>query len=192
MAGVAGALRVRLAAPAANGATAPLVVEAGPDGGAIVDGRPEATSLALLGGHRARLSTSDEPPGVTVRDVLVLPLPHPDRPAGVSRLEVVIDGWRVEVDVEPEARASLRERATRAGTDRATAGPMELRAIIPGRIVSVEVAEGDAVEAGGRVLVVEAMKMQNEVRAPRSGTVRRIDATAGKNVEPGDVLLVIE
>jgi biotin carboxyl carrier protein len=96
------------------------------------------------------------------------------------------------VDVEPEARARLRDRATRAAGGRGRGGPVELRAIIPGRVVSVEVADGDEVAAGSRVLVVEAMKMQNELRAPRAGTIRRLAVGAGQTVELGDVLLVIE
>src|SRR5918999_1233321 len=73
-------------------------------------------------------------------DVVLLPVPDAGRSAaGVQRLEVVLDGWRFEVDLEPEARAALRERATRASGDIARGGPLELRAIIPGRVLSVDV-----------------------------------------------------
>ncbi|MFL5714359.1 MAG: acetyl-CoA carboxylase biotin carboxyl carrier protein subunit, partial [Chloroflexota bacterium] len=102
------------------------------------------------------------------------------------------DGWRFELDVEPEPRAALRDRATRAGSDKAKGGPLELRAIIPGRVLSVDVADGDTVAAGERMLVIEAMKMQNELRAPRAGTVRGIAVAAGETVELGDVLLVVD
>jgi biotin carboxyl carrier protein len=111
---------------------------------------------------------------------------------GVRRLEVVLDGWRFEVEVEDDARASLRERATSERGALGGGGPLELRAIIPGRVVSVDVAVGDIVEAGGRLLVVEAMKMQNELRAARSGTVSRVSVGAGQTVERGDLLLVVE
>jgi biotin carboxyl carrier protein len=67
-----------------------------------------------------------------------------------------------------------------------------LRAVIPGRVVSVAVAQGDTVTAGQPLLVLEAMKMQNELRAPRDGSVSRVVATAGTTVELGDVLVVIE
>jgi biotin carboxyl carrier protein len=107
-------------------------------------------------------------------------------------VEVVVDGWRFEVDLEGEDRARLRERATRARGDRVRGGPLELRAIIPGRVVSVDVADGDVVEAGQRVLVVEAMKMQNELRAPRAGTIGRLAVGAGQTVELGDLLLAVE
>ncbi|MEP6639101.1 MAG: biotin/lipoyl-containing protein, partial [Chloroflexota bacterium] len=70
-------------------------------------------------------------------------------------------------------------------------GPTEVRAIIPGRVVSVAVAAGDPVTAGQRLLAVEAMKMENELRAPRDGTVERVAAAAGETVELGDLLVVI-
>ena len=116
------------------------------------------------------------------------PLDHDGR----RPVEVVVDGWRFELLVEPEARAALRDRAARdrsvAGS---TGGPLEIRAIIPGRIASVAVAPGDAVEAGQTLLAVEAMKMQNELRAPRAGTVTRVPVGAGSTVELGDVLVVL-
>ncbi len=110
---------------------------------------------------------------------------------GVAIREVVVDGWRVVVEIEPEVHASLRERAQRARTDGPAGGPVDVRAIIPGRIAAVNVASGDAVAAGQQVLVLEAMKMQNELRAPREGTVDRVAVAVGDNVEVGDLLLVI-
>jgi biotin carboxyl carrier protein len=111
---------------------------------------------------------------------------------GRRPVEVVVDGWRFELLVDDEARAALRERASRDRTaDGVTGGPLEIRAIIPGRIVSVAVAPGDTVEAGQALLAVEAMKMQNELRAPRAGTVTRVPAGAGTTVDVGDVLVVL-
>ena len=171
-----------------NGATPGLVVQTIRSGQPIVDGAPAEVSLGAVRPPRARLRTSSG-----VHDVLLLPIPDARRSAaGIERVEVVVDGWRFEVDLEGEDRARLRERATRARGDRARGGPLELRAIIPGRVVSVDVADGDAVEAGQRVLVVEAMKMQNELRAPRAGTIGRLAVGAGQTVELGDLLLVVE
>ena len=111
---------------------------------------------------------------------------------GRQEVEVVVDGWRFELLVEDEARAALRERASRDPTaGGAAGGPLEIRAIIPGRIASVAVAPGDTVEAGQTLLAVEAMKMQNELRAPRAGTVTRVPLGAGSTVELGDVLVVL-
>jgi biotin carboxyl carrier protein len=63
---------------------------------------------------------------------------------------------------------------------------------MPGRIVKVLVNEGDAVTARQGVVVVEAMKMENEVRAPRAGTVKEVRVVQGALVEARTVLLVIE
>jgi biotin carboxyl carrier protein len=184
----------RTADGSTNGATGPggslarMVVQPLGDGRANVDGTLEAASLTVHEPPRARLTTH-----AGSHDVLLLPVPDPARAAaGVQRLEVVLDGWRFEVDLEPEARAALRDRATRAKGDQVRGGPLELRAIIPGRVLSVDVADGDTVEAGQRVLVVEAMKMQNELRSPRAGTVTGISVGPGQTVELGDVLLVVE
>jgi biotin carboxyl carrier protein len=110
---------------------------------------------------------------------------------GALALDVVVDGWRVEVELEPARRALLRDQARRGRADAGALGPLQIRAVIPGRIVAVSVTRGDALESGQQVLVLEAMKMQNEVRAPRSGTVEQITAVVGQNVEVGDLLVVI-
>jgi biotin carboxyl carrier protein len=106
--------------------------------------------------------------------------------------EVLVDGFRFRVEVEPERLASLRERATRGGAAAGHAGAHEIRAVIPGRVLAVAVAAGDRVSAGTTLLVIEAMKMQNELRSPRDGTITRIGATVGGTVEIGDLLVVIE
>jgi len=123
--------------------------------------------------------------------ILVMPGGR-DGTSGLLRREVVVDGWRFDVEVEPERRARLRERAARAGAATAHHGHFEVRAVIPGRIVSVAVNPGDEVSAGDRLAVVEAMKMQNEIRAPRAGRVSRVAVGAGQNVELRDVLVELE
>jgi biotin carboxyl carrier protein len=117
----------------------------------------------------------------------------PIRPAatGASTLEVVVDGWRFELSVEDAARAELRRRATRAPDAAAASGPTEIRAIIPGRIAAVHVVAGDVVEAGQSLLVVEAMKMQNELRTSRGGTVERVAVGEGETIDNGDLLVVL-
>jgi biotin carboxyl carrier protein len=134
---------------------------------------------------------SDEPvpPSHIVYDGEISP-PGPD---GIRSVEVIVDGWRFVLSVEDEARASLRERATRAGAAAGGGGgALEIRAIIPGRIASVAVTPGESVDAGQTLLAVEAMKMQNELRAPRGGTVMRVPAAVGATVEVGDVLVILE
>jgi biotin carboxyl carrier protein len=63
---------------------------------------------------------------------------------------------------------------------------------MPGKVVRVLVSEGDAVEAGQGLLVVEAMKMQNEIRSPKSGRVEKLFAKEGLAVNAGDVLAWVE
>src|SRR5579872_1107069 len=83
---------------------------------------------------------------------------------------------------------SLRGRA-RAIDDQ---GPKKLAAPMPGKIVRVLVSQGDEVEAGAGVLVVEAMKMQNEIKSPKKGTVQKILVSEGAAVNAGDVLAIVD
>jgi biotin carboxyl carrier protein len=71
-------------------------------------------------------------------------------------------------------------------------GPERVVALMPGRVVRVLAAEGDAVEAGQGVVVVEAMKMENEIAAPRTGRVASVAVRSGQPVEGGALLMVIE
>ena len=123
--------------------------------------------------------------------VVALPMSAADRADGRRRFEVVVEGWRFEVLVESAARAELRDRAGRAGASQAAHVRSAVRAQIPGRVVAVHVAAGEAVEAGQRLLSIEAMKMENEVRAARAGTIERVVVAAGATVELGDELVVI-
>jgi biotin carboxyl carrier protein len=63
---------------------------------------------------------------------------------------------------------------------------------MPGKVIAVLVAEGDIVEKGQGLVIVEAMKMENEVRSPIAGEVKEIKAKQGDTVEGGAVLLIIE
>ena len=70
-------------------------------------------------------------------------------------------------------------------------GRQQIVAPMPGKVVRLLVQQGDAVEAGKGLLVVEAMKMQNEIRAPKSGTVERLLVAEGQPVNAGEVLAVV-
>lgn len=84
-----------------------------------------------------------------------------------------------------------RLRAAR-GAGAEASGRAQVKASMPGKIVRVLVAEGAQVEAGDGLVVVEAMKMQNELKSPKSGTVVELRAEAGATVNAGDVLVVVE
>ena len=132
-------------------------------------------------------------PGLTIRQPEVRPLrpSASERAAGQARYEVTVDGWVFQVRVEPALQADLRDRAGRAASAAHPHVRQIVRAQIPGRVVRVWVAVGQEVEAGERLLAVEAMKMENEVRAPHGGTVESIVATLGATVELGDELVTI-
>ena len=71
-------------------------------------------------------------------------------------------------------------------------GVVEIKTMMPGKVVRLLKVKGDTVEKGEAVLVVEAMKMQNDLKAPKAGVVREIRVEEGSTVSAGDVLAVIE
>jgi biotin carboxyl carrier protein len=87
--------------------------------------------------------------------------------------------------VDPRKLKSLRHRHADTGGEASISSPM------PGKVVRLLVAEGQSVEPGQGVVVVEAMKMQNEIKAPRSGTIKSLNAHEGKTVNAGEELMVI-
>jgi biotin carboxyl carrier protein len=107
-----------------------------------------------------------------------------ERVAGDTHLWVGSARFAVEVR-DPR---SLRGRV-RAMDDH---GPKKLTAPMPGKIVRVLLNQGDQVDAGAGVLVVEAMKMQNEIKSPKKGTIQRILVGEGAAVNAGDVLAIVE
>ena len=71
-------------------------------------------------------------------------------------------------------------------------GPRKLIAPMPGKVIRILLQENSMVEPGQGILVMEAMKMQNEIKSPRKGTVQKILAAEGANVNAGDVLAIVE
>ena len=112
-----------------------------------------------------------------------------------SFIDEAEEGWRVllrgdlyDVKVVDERAARL---AKSAGGVAAHSGDYHLKAPMPGVIVSVPVAEGQAVKKGDILVILESMKMQNELKSPREGTVTRIKAKSGDNVEQSQVLVTV-
>jgi biotin carboxyl carrier protein len=106
--------------------------------------------------------------------------------------ELLVEVRGVTIGVKPlDPRAKLLERA---GVGRATgpAGPTPVLAPMPGKVVKVLVKQGDAVTAGQGLVIVEAMKMENELRAPRAGTVAAVRAREGQPVEGQETLVTID
>jgi len=104
---------------------------------------------------------------------------------GVAVAEV--DGETYHIRVEEETRYIIRTRGGKAAT-----GGQVLKAPMPGKVVFVSVEVGQAVRPGDALVVLEAMKMENEFRATVAGHVKEIRVQVGQAVNPGDALVVIE
>jgi biotin carboxyl carrier protein len=101
-------------------------------------------------------------------------------------MQISVGGNRFVAEVRDPR--SLRGRARAADEH----GPKKLTASMPGKVVRVLVAEGNEIEAGAGVVVVEAMKMQNEVKSPKKGIIQKILVSEGDTVSAGDVLAIVE
>ena len=147
----------------------------------IVDGRPHEVDAVRAGEFGLSLLLDGD--AGTSREIQIAP-------AGDGRsgqLLVGIDGRTVGATVN--ARRTRRASA-HGGAD--THGEQAVVAPMPGRVVRVLVAAGDTVAARQGVVVVEAMKMENELRSPKAGRVKDVAVTPGTSVEAGRVLMVIE
>lgn len=113
--------------------------------------------------------------------------------AVVNRLDtdvwqVILRGNMYEVRVEDERERRLRAAS---GAVLPASGEYHLKAPMPGLIVAVPVAEGQTVAKGQNLIILESMKMQNELKCPRAGTVSRVRIKAGDSVEHNQVLITV-
>ncbi|HZD50405.1 MAG TPA: biotin/lipoyl-containing protein [Silvibacterium sp.] len=131
--------------------------------------RPGVLSL-VVGDRSYRVVREDDLPATNGNDAAVL-----------------FAGRRYPYRVEDSR--SLKARRAHGGGDE---GPRIIKASMPGRVVRVLAARGEAVEAHQGVVVIEAMKMQNELKSPKAGTVVEMRVSPGDTVAAGDVLVVVE
>lgn len=110
-------------------------------------------------------------------------------PDGRNVYEVLVAGTRHEVQVQDERSHRLALADRDLGTP---SGELAIKAPIPGLVVKVLVSVGQSVEQGATLAILEAMKMENELRAPRSGTVSDVRVEAGAQVSLGQVLLMLK
>jgi pyruvate carboxylase subunit B len=150
------------------------VVELGPDG-ARVDGAPVSVDLGHL-------------PDSPVRSLLVEGVSHrlAARRTGPERWEMHLRGRRVRAEVVDERTRVIREMT---GAGSGPSGPTPVTAPMPGLVVRVDVSEGDVVRAGQGVVIVEAMKMENELAATADAVVTRVRVSEGETVEKDQVLV---
>jgi biotin carboxyl carrier protein len=105
-----------------------------------------------------------------------------------GRHHVQVGSHSYVLEVLDERQRLLRDQKLAA----AAAGPMEVSSSMPGRVVTVLVEEGQEVAQGQGVVVLEAMKMENELKAPKAGRVREVCVSAGQTTEAGQPLVIIE
>lgn len=99
---------------------------------------------------------------------------------------VLIDGLAIPVEIE-DPRTALRKAAQHGH-----AGEVQLRTPMPGKVVKVLVQQGAEVEANQGLLVIEAMKMQNEIKSPKRGRVKRLAVQEAATVNAGELLAIVE
>ena len=159
-----------------NGAR--VEVELGVDG-ATVGGELVRAQMDELRGTPVRLvKVGDEVHRVVVR-----------RGETRGRYTLWLDGHRYDVEALDERTRAIRDLSNASG---AAAGPAPLRAPMPGLIVRISVRAGDLVQAGQGLVVMEAMKMENELRASSPGRVKAVHARAGSAVDKGALLVELE
>jgi biotin carboxyl carrier protein len=101
---------------------------------------------------------------------------------------VFLRGYLFTVQVEDERERRLREAS---GGRPGPAGEVTVKAPMPGLIVAVPVQEGQPVRKGEKLVLLESMKMQNEIRAPRDGVVKAVRVRPGQSVEQNQILVVL-
>jgi pyruvate carboxylase subunit B len=138
-----------------------------------VDGTSVRASLADVEGTPVRL--------VTIGDEVHRVLAH--RTGSRGQYSISLDGSRFAVEALDERTRAIRDLSA------AASGPAPLLAPMPGLIVRVSVAPGDEVRPGQPLVVMEAMKMENELRASAAGVVKSVAATVGQAVEKGALLV---
>jgi biotin carboxyl carrier protein len=108
---------------------------------------------------------------------------------GEEKWEVLLMGRQFQVMVEDERDKRLRAAA---GGSVSEAGEYHLKAPMPGMVVSILVEEGQKIEKGQVLLILESMKMQNELKSPRAGNIGRLRVKAGESVEQRQTLLSVQ
>jgi len=141
----------------------------------LVDGRRVDARLTDVEGTPVRLVTI----GHEVHRVTAVRL------EGRGRYVLRLDGWRYDVEALDERTRAIRDLSA----SQAPTGPAPLTAPMPGLIVRVNVQPGDQVVAGQGLVVMEAMKMENELRAQAAGVVQSVRVTPGTAVEKGALLV---
>ena len=101
---------------------------------------------------------------------------------------ITVNGNMYDVTVEEKSGGAPAAAAPAKAPSSGAAGGVKVKAPMPGKILAVKAEEGQSVSKGDVILLLEAMKMENEVVAPQDGTIASINVASGAAVEAGDVL----
>ena len=149
---------------------------------------PETIAYESESPVRAELSEIEDSPVRMVKLAADVYRVVVERGEGRGRYTLWVDGYRFEAEALDERTRAIRDlSAANAGP----AGPTPIIAPMPGLIVRVNVSVGDHVQAGQGLVVMEAMKMENELRAVAAGTVKSIEVAPGTAVEKGALLVAL-
>jgi len=106
-----------------------------------------------------------------------------------THVQFTIDGQPIELQVKNEQALLLETLGIKAELERSTGN---IKAPMPGKVLSIDVSEGDQVQKGDTLLVLEAMKMENEIKAPIQGRVKTIQVELGQTIEKQTLLVELE
>ncbi len=143
--------------------------------------------LAEIEGQTMELQLEEGAPGTytLIIDERTYFMAAAPQAAGYS---VAVQGIPFDVEVEDERQRRL---STASRKKEAAEGIVALRAPMPGLVTQVDAVEGVLVEKGSRLVVLEAMKMENDIRAPRAGRVEQVKVSQGETVQQGELLVVL-
>lgn len=139
-----------------------------------LDGRPVRADLVQIDGHTISILLDGQSYTLQITQL----------PQGALTVQTALQEFTAEV-ADPRAWRSRHQGLLQAEGRQQVVAPM------PGKVVRVLVNAGERVQAGQGLIVVEAMKMQNEIRSPKTGTVERLSAKEGQPVNAGEILCVV-
>lgn len=151
-------------------------IEINQDGDVFIDGELRQVDFVSLGETLYSMISESESHEVLIDD------------SEMPNYHVEMHGQLYTVNVLDERALIL---GSRRGGDFDESGEVSIKSPMPGLVVDIPVTEGQEIEKGQTIIILESMKMQNELKAPRAGTVQRIGVEAGQSVEQNKVLVTI-
>ncbi len=139
-----------------------------------INGKEYKVKIDSFGSEKAKLTVNGEKYEVGLKDLGVRDIPE------------------VESRPRPKPKSKSKKKEQKSKKPDSSPTSKKIKAPLPGLILEIQVSVGDEIKAGQDILVMEAMKMENEIQATQSGVVKKIDVEEGENVYEGDVLIELE